>query len=186
MKAPQTGLLVIDVQEKLLPLIPDARRLVLNIRFLLEIAETLHLAVQATEQYPKGLGPTTPELAMRLPARPDKTAFSCCAVPSVVQGFRTAGRRQLLLAGIEAHVCVQQTALELLAEGFEVFIAADAVASRAAVDREFALRRMEQAGCILTTTEAAAFEWVGQAGTPEFKTLSRLVQDRMRALAELK
>lgn len=182
MQATTTGLLVIDVQEKLLPLIPERDRLVLNIRFLIDAAELFGILIQATEQYPKGLGATVAVLADRLPPRPEKTAFSCCAIPEVPQRFGEAGRKQILVAGIEAHVCVQQTALDLLHRGFEVFIAADAVASRYAVDRDFALRRLEQAGCILTTTEAAAFEWAGRAGTEPFRTLSRLVQERMKQL----
>lgn len=182
MKPETTGLLVVDVQEKLLPLIPDRERLLLNLGFLLDAAELMGVMIQATEQYPKGLGSTVPELARRLPHRPEKTAFSCCAIPEVPRRFQEAGRTQILLAGIEAHVCVQQTALDLLRLGFEVFIAADAVASRYAVDREFALRRLEQAGCVLTTTEAAAFEWAGRAGTDSFRVLSRLVQERMKQL----
>lgn len=185
MTADSTGLLVIDVQEKLLPLIPERQRLILNIGFLLDAAEVMGVLVQATEQYPKGLGGTVPELARKLPPRPEKTAFSCCAIAEVPQRFAEAGRKQILLAGIEAHVCVQQTALDLLQRGFEVFVAADAVASRSAVDREFALRRLEQAGCVLTTTEAAAFEWAGRAGTEPFRMLSRLVQERMRHLSQL-
>jgi nicotinamidase-related amidase len=185
MSAAETGLLVIDVQEKLMPLSPDARRITLNISFLLDVAALLKLPIQATEQYPRGLGPTIPELANRLPERPEKLDFSCCAVPLVLDHFRAQKRSKLLLAGIEAHVCVQQTALELLDLGFEVFIAADAIASRAENDKTFALRRLEKAGCVLTTSEAAAFEWVGRAGTPEFKTLSKLVQERMKGLAEI-
>ena len=181
MSAADTGLLVIDVQEKLLPLIPDRDRLIKNISFLLEMASLLKLPTVATEQYPKGLGPTVPELAAKLPGpRPDKTAFSCCAIPSVVELFRREARPKLLLAGMETHVCVQQTALDLLAEGFRVYVAADAVSCRFPIDHEFALRRMAQAGAIVTTAEAAAFEWVGQSGTPEFKVLSKLIQERAK------
>jgi nicotinamidase-related amidase len=185
MSAEDTGLLVIDVQEKLMALIPQAGSVVCNIAFLIDVARLLRMPVQASEQYPRGLGPTVPELAQRLPTRPDKLAFSCCALPALVTEFQRQARPKLLLAGIEAHVCVQQSALDLLAAGFRVYVAADAVASRYPVDRDFALRRMEQAGVVLTTTEAAGFEWVRQAGTPEFKTLSKLVQERMQALKNL-
>ncbi len=89
----------------------------------------------------------------------------------------------MLLAGIETHVCVQQTALDLLALDFRVYIAADAVGSRAAFDHETALRRLERAGVVLTSTESAVFEWTGAAGTPQFKEISRMVQERMKALA---
>jgi nicotinamidase-related amidase len=182
MSAADTGVLVIDVQEKLTPLIPRADEVIRNIAFLLDVAATLKMTVQATEQYPRGLGPTVPELASRLPYRPEKLAFSCCAIPEVVAGFHREARPKLLLCGIETHVCVQQTALDLLAEGFRVYVAVDAVASRFDADHETALKRLQQAGVVLTTAEAAAFEWVGGAGTPEFKTLSRLIQDRMKAV----
>jgi hypothetical protein len=162
--------------------IPGANALVRDIGFLIDAARLLDLPVQATEQYPKGLGPTVPDLARRLPQRPDKTAFSCCAVPSVVETFRRAARPKVVLAGIEAHVCVLNTALDLLALGFRVYVAADAVASRQAVDRKFALRRLEQAGAVLTTAEACVFEWVGGAGHPQFKAVSALVQERMKAI----
>ncbi len=182
MSAGDTGLLVIDVQEKLMPKIPGGNALVRNIAFLIDGAKLLGVPVQATEQYPKGLGPTLPELAKRLPDRPEKLAFSCCAVPAVVDGFRRAARPKVLLAGIESHVCVQQTALDLLAQDFRVYIAADAVASRYPMDHELALRRLERAGAVLTTSETAVFEWTGGAHHPQFKEVSRLVQERMKAL----
>src|SRR5438132_631033 len=122
MSAGDTGLLVVDVQEKLMPLLPNAGAIIRNIAFLIDAARLLDVPVQATEQYPKGLGPTVPELAQRLPERPDKTAFSCCAIPSVLEGFRLAGRPKIVLAGIEAHVCVLQTALDRLALGFRAYI----------------------------------------------------------------
>jgi nicotinamidase-related amidase len=181
--AADTGLLVIDVQEKLLPLIPDSALVVRNSAFLVDAANLLGMTVQATEQYPRGLGPTTPELAKRLPHRPDKTAFSCCAVAEVVETFRRQARPKVVLCGIESHVCVLNTALDLLALDFRVYVAADAVASRYRIDHDFALRRMEQAGAILTTAECCAFEWVGGAGHPKFKELSKLVQQRMQVLA---
>ena len=182
MSADDTGLLVIDVQEKLIPLIANARSLIRNIAFLIDGARLVGVPAQATEQYPKGLGTTVPELAAKLPERPSKTAFSCCAVPAVVEGFRSAGRPKVLLAGIETHVCVQQTALDLLALDFRVYISADAVASRSAIDHERALQRLEKAGAIITTSESAVFEWTQGAGNPRFKEISRLVQDRMKDL----
>lgn len=184
MSAADTGLLVVDVQEKLMTKIPGAAGLVRDIAFLIDAARLLDMPVRATEQYPKGLGPTVPELARRLPERPDKTAFSCCAVPSIVETFRRAARPKIVLAGIEAHVCVLHTALDLLALGFRVYVAADAVASRYPIDREFALRRLEQAGAILTTAETCIFEWLGGASHPRFKAVSALVQERMKAIQQ--
>jgi nicotinamidase-related amidase len=182
MSAADTGLLVIDVQEKLVPLIHSAGPLVRNIAFLLDAAQLLGLTVQATEQYPKGLGPTVPELAKRLPVRPDKLAFSSCAIPSVVDGFHREARPKVVLTGIETHVCVLHTALDLLNHDFRVYIPVDAVSSRSALDHDVALRRLERAGVILTTSEACLFEWVGGASHPQFKAISRLVQDRMKAV----
>jgi nicotinamidase-related amidase len=182
MSAADTGLLVIDVQEKLIPKIRSADAVVRNAAFLIDAARLLDMTVQATEQYPKGLGATVAELAQRLPARADKVQFSCCAVPSVVDEFHRAARPKVVLAGIETHVCVQQTALDLLAKGFHVFVPVDAVGSRYSVDHETALRRMEKAGAVLTTAETCVFEWVGGASHPQFKAISRLVQDRMKAI----
>jgi hypothetical protein len=165
-----------------MPKIPGATALIRDIAFLIDAARLLGVPAQGTEQYPKGLGPTVPELAQRLPVRPDKKAFSCCAIPAVAETFRREARPKILLCGIEAHVCVQQTALDLLALGFVVYIAADAVASRYRVDQEYALRRLEKAGCILTTAESTVFEWTGGAEHPRFKEISQLVQERMQQL----
>jgi nicotinamidase-related amidase len=123
-----------------------------------------------------------PELAKRLPVRPDKVAFSCCAIPEVAEGFRRAARPKVVLAGIEAHVCVLGTALDLLAQDFRVYLPVDAVGSRTPLDRDTALRRLERAGAILTTTETCLFEWVGGASHPQFKAISQLVQERMKVM----
>jgi nicotinamidase-related amidase len=183
LSALDTGLLVIDVQEKLLPRIFNATELVRDAGFLIDAARLLAMPVQCTEQYPRGLGPTVPQLAAKLPERPDKLAFSSCAVPSVVETFRRAARPKIVLCGIETHVCVLHTALDLLALDFRVYIAVDAVGSRYRLDHDTALRRLEQAGAILTTTETCLFEWVGGSQHPQFKAVSALVQDRMRQLA---
>jgi nicotinamidase-related amidase len=180
--ADEAALLVIDVQEKLMVKIPGAAGLVRNIAFLIDGARLLDVPVAATEQYPKGLGPTVPELAQRLPERPDKVAFSSCAVPSVVEGFRRQGRSRIVLMGIESHVCVLNTALDLLALDYRVYLVVDALGSRFAIDHETALRRLEMAGAILTTVETALFEMVSGAGHPKFKQVSALVQERMKGL----
>jgi len=182
MSAADTGLLVIDVQEKLVPKILDADRLVRNIAFLLDAARLLNMPVQCTEQYPRGLGATVPELAAKLPERPDKVVFSSCAVPAVVQNFHREARPKIVLCGIETHVCVLHTALDLLALDFRVYVVADAVGSRYRVDHDVALWRMERAGAIMTTSEMCVFEWIGGAGHPQFKDVSRLIQERMKTL----
>ncbi|HKB40126.1 MAG TPA: hydrolase [Gemmataceae bacterium] len=183
LSAADTALLVIDVQEKLVPKIIDTERLQQNIAFLIDAARLLHMPVLATEQYPKGLGPTVAPLRERLPERPDKVAFSCAAVPSVVETLHREARPKVVLAGIETHVCVLGTALDLLALDFRVYVAVDAVGSRYRIDHDLALRRMEQAGAVLTTSETVVFECVGGAGHPAFKGISALVQERMKALA---
>jgi nicotinamidase-related amidase len=182
MSAADTGLLVIDVQEKLVPLINGAAAMIRNISFLIDAARLVGLPVVATEQYPRGLGATVAELAAKLPERPDKVAFSCCAIPSVVETFHRQARPKIVLCGIEAHVCVLHTALDLLALDFRVYITVDAVGSRYKLDQDVALRRLENAGAILTTSETCAFEWVGGANHPRFKEMSKLVQERMKQL----
>jgi nicotinamidase-related amidase len=172
-----TGLLVVDVQEKLLAAIPVGRRLVWNIRRLMDGAKILGLPIVATEQYPQGLGATAPELAERLGAVPSKLTFSCGGCPGVFDDFQNRGVRKILITGIEAHVCIQQTTLDLLSDGWSVLVAVDAVGSRFEIDYRTALRRMDSAGATLTTTEAALFEWCRAAGTPEFKLISRLAQE---------
>lgn len=182
MSADDTGLLVIDVQVKLVPLIPESARVVNNVAFLVDAARLLDMPIQCTEQYPRGLGTTVAELAERLPQRPDKVAFSSCAVPGVVDHFHRSGRPKVVLAGLETHVCVLHTALDLLALDFRVYIATDAVAARYRVDHDVALRRLEQAGAILTTSEGCVFEWIGGSSHAKFKAISTLVQQRMKQL----
>jgi nicotinamidase-related amidase len=172
-----SALLVVDVQDKLVRLIPGHPRIVWNIRRLLDGAKILGVRAEATEQYPRGLGPTSAELASRLGPIPDKLTFSCGGCPAIFARWRDQGIHKVLVAGIETHVCVQQTVLDLLSDGFRVYLAVDALGSRYAVDRDVALRRMDSAGATLTTTEAALFEWCEAAGTPEFKQISALIQE---------
>jgi nicotinamidase-related amidase len=177
MSRDDTALLVVDVQEKLVPFIPGRERLVWNIRRLIDGAKVLTLPVLATEQYPKGLGHTVPELAQRLGNTPEKLTFSCGACGELFTGLGDRGIHKLLVCGMETHVCVQQTVLDLMAAGWRVYVAADAVAARFAIDHDTALRRMDSAGATLTTTEAALFEWCQAAGTPEFKEISKLIRE---------
>jgi nicotinamidase-related amidase len=178
MSRDDSALLVVDVQEKLLPFIENRECVAWNVRRLIDGARLLGIAIGATEQYPKGLGPTVSPLAERLGEIPAKLTFSCGGCPEVFEGFRNEGRHKILVAGIESHVCVQQTVLDLLSEGFRVYVAVDAVGSRFPLDYETALRRMDSAGATLTTTEAALFEWCDIAGTDEFKQISKLVREK--------
>ncbi len=177
MNATDTALLVVDVQTKLLALVPNQASIAWNIRRLLEGAEALGVPVFATEQYPDGLGPTTPELAPRLASPLPKLAFSCAECEEIITALDAQQRHKVLVVGIEAHVCIQQTVLDLMSAGFRVYVAVDAVGSRGELDCQTALRRMDSCGASLTTTEAALFEWVRVAGTPAFKTISRLVRE---------
>lgn len=177
MSPQDTGLLVVDVQEKLVPHIDDHETVVWNIRRLLDAAQILGVRVLATEQYPKGLGPTVSPLRERLGQIPEKLMFSCRECWSLFEAAEKSGLSRLLICGIEAHVCVQQTVLDLLAAGWRAYVAADAVGSRHRLDYEIALRRMELAGAVITTTEAVLFEWCIRAGTAEFKQISQLARE---------
>jgi hypothetical protein len=183
LSARNSALLVVDVQDRLLAVMPDAAGLVRDVGFLLDVANLVQVPARATEQYPQGLGPTTAELARRLPAeRPAKVTFSCCGAPGLLTELRSLGRPTVVVAGMEAHVCVLQTTLDLLAEGMTVFVPVDAIQSRSRIDQETAVRRMERAGAVLTTAEATAFEWLGGSDHPQFKAVSQLVRDRMKLL----
>jgi nicotinamidase-related amidase len=177
MSATDAGLLVVDVQQKLISLIDGHARIVWNMRRLIDGAKLMGLPVLATEQYPQGLGPTTAELLPLLNRVFDKTAFSCGASAALSQEMQSLGRRKWLVCGIEAHVCIQQTVLDLLAEGFCVYVAADAIGSRSATDYEIALRRMESSGATLTSVESALFEWCQDSKSAQFKQISQLVRE---------
>ena len=168
--------LVVDMQEKLMPLILHGPRLTWNVQRLLAGARCFEVPVLATEQYPRGLGPTIPELIDELPSRPDKVLFSCGACGDMFDRLAASGRTKIVVTGIETHVCVLQTALDLLAAGFTVTIAVDAVGSRAMLDYDFGLRRMETCGATLSTTETVLFEWCESSSDPQFKEISRLVR----------
>jgi nicotinamidase-related amidase len=177
MNAKDSALLVVDAQVKLLEIIPQRARIVWNIRRLLDAANVLHVPLAATEQYPDKLSPTISELRERIGAAPNKMCFSACVCGEIFEAWRAENRYRVLLCGIESHVCVLQTALDLAGAGFEPYVAVDAVGSRFAIDYEFALRRMESSGVVLTTTETAMFEWCRTADRPEFKKISALAKE---------
>ncbi|GAC1441422.1 MAG: hydrolase [Solirubrobacteraceae bacterium] len=166
-------LLVIDVQEGFRKAIDGFEEVAHRAATLARGAAILGLPTVLTEQYPRGLGATVTAVTEAAGNAPplEKIVFSAARA----EGFDLAGRDQVLLCGIEAHVCVSQSALDLLGRGVEVQIAADATASRAAADRDIALHRLERAGAVITSSEAALFELLGAAGTPEFKEIQRLV-----------
>ena len=177
MSRADTALLVVDVQDKLVPAIPDHQRLIWNIRRLLDAAQILGVRHLATEQYPQGLGPTDPQLAELLDNISSKRKFSCGEIGTLFADWSRQGIHKILVSGLETHVCIQQTVLDLLAEQFRVFLAVDAISSRHRTDSEIAIRRMESSGATITTTEAALFEWCATSECAEFKEISRLVQE---------
>ncbi len=175
------ALVVIDVQERLFPAMDaDHREEVMrNIKVLTATARRLHLGILVTEQYPKGLGHTLQELKDTLPAEGqpvEKVAFSCLGVDAFRSRLAATGARQLLLAGIEAHVCVLMSALDLLAEGYAVHIVADAVTSRTQANWRLAMAQLRQAGAVVTTTETVLFQLLRQADTDDFRELARLIR----------
>ncbi|HMO84260.1 MAG TPA: isochorismatase family protein [Lacipirellulaceae bacterium] len=173
-----TALLVVDVQQRLLPAISGAERIVWNCRRLLLGAELLGISVSVTEQNPEKLGPTDSRLPIGTRAtRSSKMAFSAGACGEIFADWRRAGVQRVLICGIETHVCVVQTALDLVAADYMTYVAADAVGSRRLADHETALRRLDSAGAVVTTVESALFELCEQAGTPEFRSISALVKE---------
>ncbi|MGQ3889009.1 hydrolase [Legionella sp. CNM-1927-20] len=167
-------LLLIDVQEKLTPLIEHHESLIERCQWLLRLANDLGVPCLISEQYPRGLGPTLDSLKTLVSQNIaiEKVHFSCSREPTYKQHLKDINKQQLILIGIEAHVCVLQTALNLVAEDYEVFIVVDAVGSRKMLDKKYALKRMQQLGVTLLTSEMVFFEWLEQAGTPLFKALS--------------
>jgi nicotinamidase-related amidase len=173
-----TVLLVIDVQEKLLPVIYEKDRLTANIVKLIRGMQVLEAPIIATEQYPKGLGKTVPEIAELIPGIEPlaKTSFSCYRDAGFKNMLDASSRKQVLICGIETHVCVYQTAMDLKAAGYEVQVAADAVSSRTAENRETGLNLMRQMGITVTGTETALFELLKIAEGEKFKAISRIVK----------
>ncbi len=170
-------LVVVDVQDALMRKMNPgvAEKVIRNIRTLLVFAQRLAIPVLITEQYPKGLGPTVSEIKMELgPILPiEKVYFSCCGVETFNEELNQTGRKQVILVGIETHVCILQTAADLIQAGREVHAVADAICSQRKLDWEVGLRWMEKKGAMISTTEIIAFQWLKEAGTEEFKTLSK-------------
>ena len=176
-----SALLIIDVQTRLAAAMPDAerRQVLRSVGILIEAAKTLGIPILHTEQYPRGLGDTEPELARSLQGsaqRLEKTAFSCCGAEGFDAAACADGRTQWILCGMEAHVCVLQTALELRSRGLEVFVVEDGVCSRTPANRDNALARLRQAGVVVSNTESVLFEWLRDASHPQFKALSGLIR----------
>ncbi|NTW48220.1 MAG: hydrolase [Chlorobiales bacterium] len=173
-----TALVVVDVQGKLAGLMYRKEDLFENLNRLIKGAQILQIPIILTEQYPKGLGPTASELSELMPeVKPiEKITFSCCGNDAFSQAIKALGRRQLLLTGIETHICVYQTAIDLLSSGFEVQVVTDAVSSRKRSNKRIGLERMKMAGAIPTSTEMALFELLRVAEGEKFREISKLVK----------
>jgi len=181
--AATSSLLVVDLQTKLLPKIPQQRALLANVELLLDAANLLEIPVACTEQYPAGLGPSAAEVRQRVPTSVwEKRMFSCRECQDLFQQLDRQQRRQILVVGIETHVCVLQTVLDLLAMGFECYLAVDATGSRHLLDFETAIDRMEISGATMITTESVLFEWCQDSRHPHFKQVSAWIKDRERRL----
>ena len=176
----RSHLLVIDVQDKLLTTIHAVDAMIARARLVVAAARELHVPITLSEQYPKGLGSTQEALRQACGETAPvfaKTAFSCFRDEALRAHFESQhARKQLVIVGMEAHVCVLQTALDACDAGYDVFVARDAVSSRTAADAEAALHRMAHAGVTIISAEMAFFEWLERAGTPAFKALSPLLK----------
>lgn len=173
-----TAVLIVDVQEKLLPPMHDHEKLVAQIKRLLQGANALGLPLLVTEQYPKGLGPTVPQLMPLLSntvCRHEKLKFSACTQP-VRQAMEQHHIRSVVVCGIEAHVCVLQTCLDLVDHGFTPAVVVDAIGSRRTLDRDTAMMRMVQSGVTPTTVESALLELVHEAGGDRFKSVLPVIR----------
>jgi nicotinamidase-related amidase len=174
----KVGLVVVDIQEKFLPVIHEMPRVIQNSLRLVNGANILRVPIFATEQNRKGLGATVPELASAIPnfAPMEKNTFCCCGTPGFVEALRAKGVQDVMLCGIEAHVCVCQTSLGLLEAGFRPFVVADAISSRTPENHRLAVERMRDAGAVIVSTEMVLFEMLECAGTDEFKQMLKVVK----------
>jgi nicotinamidase-related amidase len=173
-----TVLVAIDFQERLFPVMHDKEKLLRNVLKLIEGAVVLEVPIVLTEQYPKGLGPTLPEIKKLIPqVQPiEKVCFNCCDEESFCKSLESLGRRQVLIAGIEAHICVYQTAMALSRDGYEVQVVGDCVSSRDSEDKMVSLFKMGAAGISPTTVETALFELLKAASGEKFKQISNIVK----------
>ncbi len=175
-----TSFVVVDVQERLMGAMPEdiTERNLKNMKILLEAAKVLGIPVTVTEQYPKGLGPTIDEIKDSVDdfAPVEKVVFSCARSPEFESAIKDLGRGSVLLCGVETHVCVLQTAIDMVNKGYTVYVPADAVISRRELDWEKGINLIEKAGAVVGTTEAFLFQLLETAGTDEFKQISKLVR----------
>lgn len=177
LKSEQTALLVIDIQEKIFKVMREYEALLDNTLKLIKGLKILNVPIFYTEQYPQGLGNTVKEIKDELSGEAiTKLSFSCSGADHLFEKLKQEGIKQVIVAGIESHVCVQQTVLDLLANGFQVNIPVNAVASRFKLDYDIALKRMQKHGAEITTVESVLFEILNVCTVPEFKPVSNLIK----------
>ncbi len=178
MSAENACLLIVDVQKRLLSAMDSPRAVMSGCSLMMKAAGVLDVPIVVTEQYPEGLGPTVEPLADLAPedAFFSKLHFSSARNPAIRGKFETLKRKQVIIGGIEAHVCVLQSAIGLQEAGYQCFVAADATSSRTAANHAIAMSRLRDAGIGIVTSEMIVFEWLEKAGTPQFKELSRLLK----------
>jgi nicotinamidase-related amidase len=175
----ESALCIVDVQEKLAARMEEKEAAIANTRTLALAALRLAIPILVTEQYPQGLGPTVIELTTALDksySPVERRCFCCTSEPAFMERLKSLRKKQLLLCGMETHICVLQTCLALLDRNYRVHVVADATCSRRAWQKELALAQMRQAGAIVTCAEAAIFQCLGQVGTPEFKDVLKLLK----------
>lgn len=177
-RAADSVLVVIDMQERLVPAMQAPARTIKNTRLLLTAAKACNVPTIITEQYPKGLGPTIPEITAAAGDSPilEKLHFSCMEDSQFKTQFTALNRRQAVLVGMEAHICVVQTAASLIEDDYEVFVVSDATASRTVESEQACKVRLNASGAHIVTSEMVVFEWLGKAGTPAFKSLLPLIK----------
>ena len=180
MEREEAVLIIVDVQALLMKKMDQkvGENVIRNIRTLIAFAKRMTIPILMTEQYPKGLGKTVPEIKMELGSilPIEKVSFSCCGAETFNGQLNRLARKQAILTGIETHVCVLQTANDLIQSGYKVHVVADAICSRRKLDWEIGLRWMEKRGAMISTTEIIAFQLLKEAGTEEFKELSKLLK----------
>ncbi|MBA4372132.1 MAG: hydrolase [Thermodesulfovibrio sp.] len=178
LKKDDAVLVLVDIQERLAVVMDDRKKVLDNCLHLIELARLLKIPLILNEQYPKGLGPTVAELKEALqPYQPhEKLTFSCCSMGSFAETLRATGRKKVILCGMETHVCVLQTCVDLLAEGYAVHSVSDAICSRTKDNYKTALEYMRDAGAVITCTETVLFQLLEKAGTEEFKIISRRIK----------
>ncbi|MGB0465954.1 MAG: hydrolase [Pontibacterium sp.] len=172
--AEKSALLVIDVQAKLLPGVFENEKLVSGCQWLMGVARLMDVPVLGSEQYPQGVGPTIETLRELLPAEDfvGKTHFSCADAPDCSRRIEALDREEIIICGMEAHVCVMQTALRLLEQGKKVYVVTDAISARNPNDTAVAIERMREEGVKMVTREMVGFEWIGRSDAPQFKDFS--------------